>query len=43
MFGRGNPNRANFCKAQLLIYLIGSLIGLVFALFIGGSVSGTHD
>ncbi|HEZ0133528.1 hypothetical protein I7S79_02730 [Neisseria meningitidis] len=41
-FGRGNPNRANFCKALLLIYLIGSLIGLIFILLIGGSASGTH-
>lgn len=41
-FGSGNPNRANFCKAQLLIYLIALLIGLVFVLFIGGSASGTH-
>lgn len=41
-FGRGNPNRANFCKALLLICLIGSLIGLIFILLIGGSASGTH-
>ncbi|HHL3632260.1 hypothetical protein [Neisseria polysaccharea] len=41
-FGSGNPNRANFCKAQLLIYLVGLLIGLIFVLLIGGSASGTH-
>ncbi|EEZ75424.1 TPA: hypothetical protein ACFP4U_001896 [Neisseria lactamica] len=39
-FGIGNPNRANFCKAQLLIYLIGLLIGSV--LFMGWSALGTH-
>ena len=41
-FVRGNPNRANFCKALLLIYLIGSLIGLISVLLIGRFASGTH-
>ena len=41
-FVRGNPNRANFCKALLLIYLIGSLIGLISVWLIGRFASGTH-